>query len=100
MSEVMNVRVMNVGQSKNYAEKGSCDNCIQEWVRAEAGPGTECAFDCVDKHNTEVDVNKCTVESNGGPCYKCYKDCQASGTAGRSLAGTVVVISLFFALMW
>merc|ERR1712037_850939 len=84
-----------------------CAKCGLKCVREAAirdNPQAECLFDCVDQFNPDLDQQKCHVES--GDCFKCLSKCpswtkgdEKSGS-GRNLAGTVVVTSLFFALMW
>merc|ERR1711934_923749 len=88
-----------------------CAKCALKCVREAAirdNPKAKCRFDCIDQFNPDLDQQKCHVPS--GDCFKCLSECK-SGTkgeeksetksgSGRNLAGTVVVTSLFFALMW
>ena len=84
-----------------------CAKCALKCVRDAAirdNPQAGCHFDCLDQFNPELNKEKCHVES--GDCFKCLSKCKSGAKgeeksgSGRNLAGTVVVTSLFFALMW
>ena len=85
-----NMANMNVPDTSEYCSK----QCLTAGLDAQM----LCSMDCVAQHNPEQDENKCDSVTTG-PCYKCIKGCKTNAS-GRNLAGTVVVISLFYTLMW
>ena len=66
-------------------------------IEADPTGRAKCGFDCMDKFNIPFSqAEKCNAK--GSSCFDCFEDCQSG--AGRNMAGTAMVITLFFPLIW